>query len=72
MRRNLTTEECSIPRTSDFYSFREAYKPVGARVYHNNSSCPSGCVIKEVGEDKPGTGGYRLCRECDARNGPTR
>ncbi len=61
-----------MPRTSDFYSVNEAYKSLGERLYHNNSSCPSGCRIKGTGDDWPGTAGYTLCRECDARNGPTR
>ncbi len=61
-----------MPRTSDFYSVNEAYKQVDERVYHNNSSCPSGCGIKEVGNDRGGTGGYQLCRDCDSRNGPVR
>jgi hypothetical protein len=61
-----------MPRTSDFYSVNEAYRSVEERVYHNNSSCPSGCRIREVGEDRPGTDGYHLCRDCDARNGPER
>lgn len=61
-----------MPRTSDFYSVNKAYRSVEERVYHNNSSCPSGSRIKEAGEDSPGTSGYHLCRDCDTRNGPER
>ena len=61
-----------MPRTSDFYDVNEVSKPVDKRLYHNNSSCPSGCGIKEANEDRPGTAGYQLCRDCDARNGPGR
>ena len=42
-----------MPRTSDFYSVNEAYRPVDERVYHNNSSCPSGCCIKEADATGP-------------------
>jgi hypothetical protein len=61
-----------MPRTSDFYAGNEIDKPVDKRVYHNNSSCPSGCDIKDADKDRPGTGGYHLCRDCDTRNGPGR
>jgi hypothetical protein len=55
-----------------FLRVDEIDKPLDQRVYHNNSSCPSGCGIKEAKEDTPGTGGYQLCRDCDTRNGPAR
>ena len=35
-----------MPRTSDFYAVNEIDKPPDKRVYHNNSSCPSGRDIK--------------------------
>jgi hypothetical protein len=61
-----------LPRTAEFYAVNEIDKAVNKRVYHNNSSCPSGCDITGIGEDRPGTGGYQLCPDCDSRNGPGR
>ena len=52
-----------MPYTKDFYSINEIKKPVEKRVYHNNSACGPGREIPE-NERKFGTGGYRLCDDC--------
>jgi hypothetical protein len=57
-----------MPITSPFYSVNEAAKPAVHRVHHNNSACPPGRDIKAAKEDRPGTGGYRLCYDCDQLN----
>jgi hypothetical protein len=56
-----------MPRTPEFYSINEAAKPAANRVYHNNSACPPGRDIPPS-ERRPGTGGYRLCMDCNERN----
>jgi hypothetical protein len=61
-----------MPRTSDFHSINEVKKPALNRVYHNNSTCPMGCGVKAAGEYSLGRNDYRLCRDCDERNGPER
>ena len=42
------------------------------RVYHNNSTCPVGCNVKAARRHVWGKNNYRLCRDCDERNGPDR
>ena len=42
-------------------------KPVENRVYHNNSACPPGRDIP-ANERRSGTGGYRLCKDCNKHN----
>jgi hypothetical protein len=54
-------------RVSDFHSINEMLKPAQNRVYHNNGACPPGRDIPQ-NERRPGTGGYRLCKDCDERN----
>jgi hypothetical protein len=56
-----------MPRVADFHSINEASKPIGQRVYHNNSTCPPGRDIPQH-ERRTGTGGYRLCDDCDNLN----
>ena len=46
-----------------FYSVNEALKPTQNRVHHNNDARPPGRDIPSW-ERKPGTGGYRLCEDC--------
>jgi len=53
-----------MARCKDFYSRREIEKPASKRVYHDNDRCPPGRDIKANGDDKPGTGGYRRCEDC--------
>ena len=50
-----------------FHSINEVYKPLQNRVYHNNDACPPGRDIPRW-ERKAGTGGYRLCQDCDRLN----
>jgi hypothetical protein len=57
-----------MPKVAEFYSVNETAKPAASRVHHNNSACPPGRDIKAAKEDRPGTGGYRLCLDCDERN----
>ena len=50
-----------------FYSINEVKKPEPNRVYHNNGACPPGRDIP-ANERKTGTGGYRLCVDCNRLN----
>jgi len=56
-----------MPSVPEFYSINEAAKPQQNRVHHNNSACPPGRDIPR-NERRPGTGGYRLCKDCEERN----
>ncbi len=56
-----------MPTTTAFYSVNEALKPSTSRVYHDNSTCPPGRDIPSW-ERNTGTGGYRLCADCNRRN----
>jgi hypothetical protein len=49
------------------YSVNEANKPAANRVHHNNDKCPPGRDIPSW-ERKQGTGGYRLCHDCENLN----
>ncbi len=53
-----------MPKTPAFYSVNEALKAPAQRVYHDNSACPSGRDIPQ-NERRLGTGGYRLCHNCE-------
>ena len=57
-------------RVPDFYSINEARKPAPKRSYHNNDACVPGPAIKQ-NEKRNGTGGYRLCDDCEKLNKPT-
>lgn len=50
-----------------FYSINEASKPAEKRVHHNNNACPPGRDIPQH-ERRSGTGGYRLCNDCENLN----
>jgi len=52
-----------MPKMAEFNSANEASKPTGNRVYHNNSACAPGRDIPQ-NERRAGTGGYRLCDDC--------
>lgn len=54
-----------MPSTSPFYSINETRKLPSRQVYHNNSACPPGRDIPSS-ERRSGTGGYRLCHDCQA------
>lgn len=56
-----------MPATPAFHSVNEADKPAANRVHHNNSACPPGRDIPQH-ERRSGTGGYRLCHNCDNLN----
>jgi hypothetical protein len=56
-----------MPAVAAFHSINEVKKPPQHRVYHNNSVCPSGRDIPQ-GERLSGTGGYRLCEDCQRYN----
>jgi hypothetical protein len=56
-----------MPRVAAFYSINESQKPQNQRVHHNNSACPPGRDIPQH-ERRPGTGGYRLCDDCQRLN----
>jgi hypothetical protein len=56
-----------MPHVASFYSVNEAMKPGINRVYHDNSACVPGRGIPEH-ERRAGTGGYRLCGDCDNLN----
>jgi hypothetical protein len=56
-----------MAKVASFYSVNEVDKPPDKRVYHNNDACPPGRDIPR-NERRTGTGGYRLCRDCDRLN----
>lgn len=52
-----------MSRVAPFYSVNEAKKRPEHRVYHVDTSCKAGRDIP-LSERRSGTGGYRLCRDC--------
>jgi hypothetical protein len=56
-----------MPKVPAFYSINGVQEPEAGCVYHNNSACPPGRDIP-ANERRPGTGGYRLCKDCTERN----
>ena len=50
-----------------FYSVNEEAKPANKRVHHNNGACAPGRDIP-THERRQGTGGYRLCEDCQKSN----
>jgi hypothetical protein len=54
-----------------FFSVNEVKKLDANRVHHNNSACPPGHDVPQ-NERKPGTGGYRLCKDCNELNNQKR
>ncbi|HEX6799757.1 MAG TPA: hypothetical protein VF116_18755 [Ktedonobacterales bacterium] len=56
-----------MPQVSAFYSVNEVNKPASQRVHHNNNACRPGQDIPQS-ERRQGTGGYRLCDDCDRLN----
>jgi hypothetical protein len=56
-----------MPSMPAFHSINEIKNPPDKRVYHNNSTCIAGRQIPRD-ERSPGTGGYRLCEECEKKN----
>jgi hypothetical protein len=56
-----------MPKIAEFHSTHEANKPAGSPVHHNNSACAPGRDIPQ-NERQAGTGGYRLCDDCQRLN----
>jgi len=56
-----------MPPTPAFHSADEITKPANLRVHHNNGACQPGRDIPQ-NERRQGTGGYRLCDDCDRFN----
>jgi len=56
-----------MPKIAEFHSTNEAAKPAGSRVHHNNSACAPGRDIPQ-NERRSGSGGYRLCDDCQRLN----
>jgi hypothetical protein len=56
-----------MPKIADFHSINEIKKLAHRRVHHNNSACPPGRDIPQK-QRLPGTGGYRLCEDCETLN----
>jgi hypothetical protein len=56
-----------MPAVPSFYSVNEAVKAAPSRVYHNNGACAPGRDIPPQ-ERRLGTGGYRLCLDCQRLN----
>lgn len=50
--------------TASFHGMDEMLKPPNKRLYHNNDGCPSASEISPT-DRQTGTGGYRLCKECE-------
>ncbi len=56
-----------MPSVDAFYSIKETLKPPENQVHHNHRSCVSGRKIPQY-EHRFGTGGYRLCDDCQRLN----
>ena len=52
-----------MPKIFEFYSLKEALKPPGKGVYHNNNACLQAREIPMI-ERRVGTANYRLCEDC--------
>src|SRR5947209_943933 len=57
----------TMPWTRLFYSVDETSRPPLNRVHHDNSACPAGRDMP-LNDRRTGTGGYRLCDDCDRLN----
>jgi hypothetical protein len=56
-----------MSQTAAFHSINEDKKPANQRVHHNNNACPPGRDIPSW-ERRAGTGGFRLCQDCQNLN----
>jgi hypothetical protein len=56
-----------MTKVAEFYSINEDKKSASHRVHHNNGACPPGRDIPQH-ERKLGSGGYRLCDDCERAN----
>lgn len=50
-------------KVSSFYSVNESGKSASHQVHHDNSVCEAGKLIP-IRDRITGTGGYRLCKDC--------
>lgn len=50
-------------KVPSFYSIYESGKPASQQVHHDNSVCEPGKLIP-IRDRINGTGGYRLCKDC--------
>jgi hypothetical protein len=57
-------ENADMAKLNNFYSINEINKPPAERVHHNDSACELGRGILP-NERRDGTGGLRLCENCD-------
>lgn len=55
-----------MAKVPTFYSVNETSKSPLHRIHHNDNTCASGRDIP-LNERRPGTGGYRLCQNCQNR-----
>jgi len=62
-RKSRPESESQVPIVPAFHSVNEVKKPVGKQVHHNNSNCAAGRDVP-TWERQIGTGGYRLCDDC--------
>jgi hypothetical protein len=58
--------EKKLAKVSAFHSVNEVKKPPQNKVHHTDDACPPGRDIPQS-ERKAGTGGYRLCDDCEKR-----
>jgi hypothetical protein len=56
-----------VPTTPPFYWIKESTKPIPDRAHHNNSNCAAAKDVPRA-DRRPGTGSYRLCRQCEDLN----
>lgn len=59
----VNQEVYNMARVAPYYSINEVKKLPLNRVYHNDSTCRAGRDIP-LSERQSGTGGYRLCKDC--------
>jgi hypothetical protein len=52
---------------SPFYSVKEKFKLAAERIYHNNDACTLAQSVPHNAR-LPGTGGHKLCQECERLN----
>jgi len=52
-----------MAKVPEYYSVKEAKKPIKKRIYHDDDQCRVARDIPQS-ERRCGTGGYRQCQEC--------
>jgi hypothetical protein len=53
----------AMAKVPNFYSVNELIKPIQHRVHHNDDRCGPGKDIP-LRDKRKGSGGYRLCEDC--------